>query len=183
MTARDNPVTVYLTDEEKAQIAEWADKAGKSQSDLLRDAVLEFTDRDRAARIEDKLDRVLTQLDGDTHAHTPAATGSASVPERAREIARLVYQNHDLPVKGADVEIAIENVAGGDERTVSKYKEQLKKRGLLYRHPMQPVWTDEKREWVQWVENATVSDDVHDHTQEYDMDTDEYDRLAEEVTA
>jgi len=178
MPGRDNPVTVYLTDEEKAQLTEWADEAGKSQSDLCREAIMEYTDRDRAARIESKLDRVLSSLDGETHTHTPPKK-SASVPERARSIARRLYEHNDMPVKGSAVEIAIENVAGGDDRTVSKYKEQLKKRGLLYEHPMQPVWTDQKREWVQWVENATVDTDVHEWVDQYDVTVDEYNEIAD----
>jgi len=75
VTRRDNPVTTYLSDEEKSELERWAADTEKSQAHLLREAVLEYLDHDRTARIEDevrdinaKLDDVLTQLDSDdTH--------------------------------------------------------------------------------------------------------------------
>lgn len=182
MGSRDNPVTVYLTDDEKQQVKKWADKSGKTVSGLVRDAVLEYTDRDRAARIEDKLDRTLSLLSDGEHTRTQEIGRNASVPEKARAIARRLYNNHEMPVKGNDVELAIEDIAGADDRTIDTQKDQLKKRGLLYEHPMQPVWTDSKRQWVKWVESATVDADVHDWTDEYDLSTTEYHDIAKEIT-
>jgi len=187
MSNRDNRVVTYLTDAEKAQLDEWAETTDKSMAHLLREAVLEYTDRDRTARIEEKVDKALTLLEDGEHTHTRTSESSASgntqksVPEKAREIARRVYQNHESPVKGTDVEIAIEDIAGGDERTLAKYTDQLKKRDLMFEHPVQPIWTDSKREWVQWVENATVDKSVHDWTDEYRMSFEEYDDIAEEI--
>jgi len=181
---RTHPVTGYLTDAEKRQLERWADETGKSQSQLVRDAIMEYTDRDRMSRIEDKLDRTLARLDGNTHTQDPSDTTSGtvpeSVPEKAREIADRIYSNHEMPVNRSDLELAVEDIAGGDDRTLEKYKEQLKKRGLLYRHPMQAVWTDDKREWVAWVEGATVNKDIYEITADYRMDTEEYIELAEE---
>lgn len=184
MPDRDNQVITYLDDGEYSQLKEWSETTGKSMSHLLREAILEYTDRDRTARIEDKVDRVLSVLDEDEHTHTRRSASSnpqKSVPEKARLIVERIRSNHDMPVKGKDVEIAIEDYAGGDNRTLDKYKSQFKKRGLLYEHPVQPVWTDEKTEWVKWVENATVAKDVHEWTDEYDMDTEEYNEIAAEV--
>lgn len=188
VTQRDTPVTVYLTPAEKAKLDEWASESDKSLSHLCREAILEYTDRDRTERIEhevraidDKLDRVLTLIDGE-HTHTSAPDKTASVPEKTRSIARRLYRNHEMPVKTTDVELAIEDIAGADDRTVAKYTEQLKKRGLLYEHPNSPVWTDEKEQWVVWVENAYHNPDVHDVTQEYGMSTIEYTDLAETTT-
>ena len=188
MTERDNPVTAYLTDDEKQKVERWSNELDKTQSELIRQAITEFTDRDRYERIEheigevhDKLDRVLASL-GDEHTHTSADPRTRSVPEKARDIARRIYRNHDLPVNDADVELAIEDIAGADERTVSKYKSQLKKRGLLFEHPNSPVWTDEKTEWVSWVEGAYVNPDVHDVTQEYGISTTEYTKTAEQIS-
>lgn len=156
-------------------------------SELLRDAVLEYTDLDRYERIEhemdqlhEKIDRVLTLVDGE-HTHTKGGDKTTSVPEKARSIARRIYTNHDTPVKTTDVELAIEDIAGGDERTISKYKEQLKKRGLLYEHPNSPVWTDDKETYVGWVEGAYHNPDVHKVTQEYGMSTTEYTEIAEAI--
>jgi len=181
MPARENAVTTYLTDAEKRQLEQWAEKSGKSQSDLVRDAIMEYTDRDRVARIEDKLDRTLSLLSDETHTHTENELRNASIPETARAIAKRIYKNHDAPIKGADVELAIEDLGGADDRTLDKYKRQLKKRGLLYKHPLQPVWTDEKQEWVGWVEGATVNSDVHEVTEKYDMDSTEYNEIADRI--
>lgn len=189
MPDRDVPVTVYLEPAEKSKLEKWSDKSGKSLSQLCRDAILEYTDRDRTERIEsevrkldDKLDRVLTLIDGQ-HTHTPGDSEPQSVPEKARSIARRLYENHEMPVNQTDVEIAIEDIAGGDDRTLEKYLSQLKKRGLLYEHPVSPVWTDEKEEYVTWVESARHNPDVHEVTQEYGMSTTEYTQLAEEIEA
>lgn len=182
MTNRDNLVKIYLTDEEKAQFTRWADEAGKTQSELGRDAILEYLDKDRAARIEDKLDRVLDALDSGEHTHTKTSRSKNSVPETARQVAKHIHANYETPIKGTDVELAIENIAEvGDERSVAKYKDQLKKRNLLFKHPHQPVWTDMKDEWVEWVENATVNPDISEMTADYGIDTDEYIELANTI--
>jgi len=177
---RDNPVTAYLSEEEKAQLQQWADECDKPQSQLVREAIIEYMDNDRSKRIEDKVDRCLTLLENQEHTHTRNPKGS--VPEKARMIARAIYANHNVPIKEKDVELAIENNGEvGDDRTVEKYKRQLKKRQLLFCHPMQPVWTDDKEQWVKWVENATVGKDVQDILQRHGMDMDEYDEIAMEA--
>lgn len=185
MADRRNPVTVYLTDSEKQKLETWADEVDASLSHLCREAIREYTDRDRTERVEhevrdinDKLDRVITLLDGE-HTHTSGPDKTTSVPDKARQIARRLYSNHDTPIQTADVDLAIEDIAGGDDRTVGKYHDQLKKRGLLYEHPNSPVWTDTKSEWVEWVEGAYHNPDVHEVTQEYGMSTTEYTELAE----
>lgn len=183
MGNRDNPVTVYLTDAEKQKLDRWSDEVDKPLSQLCRDAILEYTDRDRTERIEhevrdvnDKLDRVLSLVDGE-HAHTSG--GQKSVPEKARSVAQHLYRNHETPIQEKDVVMAIENIADvGDERSVGKYKEQLKKRELLFEHPNSPVWTDDKEEWVGWVEGAYHNPDIHEVTAEYGMSTTEYAQLA-----
>lgn len=188
MTNRDNPVTVYLTDDEKAKLKRWSDKTNKSISQLARQAILEYTDRDRVERVEsemnqlhEKMDRVLSLIDSQ-HAHTSIPSDATkSVPQKAREIVRRLYQNHEMPVRNEDVEIAIEDIAGGDSRTLKKYKKQFKKRGLLYEHPVSPVWTDDKEQFVKWSENATVNNDVHDAIQDYGISATEYTKLAEEL--
>lgn len=191
MTRRDNPVTVYLTDAEKSQIAEWADEANKPISQLCRDAILEYVDRDRSQRIEDevrdmhdKVDRLLAQTDSE-HTHTSSRSTSSkheSVPETSRKIARTLYENHEMPVKDSDLELVIENNAGATERTIKQYKSQLKKRGLLYQHPMGKVWTDDREQWVKWQEMASTGQtDVTDVVGEYGMTVDDYDEIAQEI--
>jgi predicted transcriptional regulator len=187
MTTRNNPVTFYLTDEEKARLEEFADTAGKSLSELSRDAIREYTDKDRFQRIEEKLDRVLSTMDGGEHTHT-GPSKQQSVPETAREIAKRIYANHDAPIKDNDVQIAIEDIGGGSKRIIDQYRQQLKKRGLLYEHPSDSsVWTDDKAEWAEWVENyveTVPTATVMDLLEPYGMELDEYDQLVEtEITA
>jgi len=190
VSKRDNVVKTYLDDEEKRQLVEWSEDTGKSQAALLRQAVLEYLDHDRSARIEaevrdlnTKVDDILTHLD-DSGSHTHTSSGPQSVPEKARAVARHIHDRHDIPIKTSDVEIAIENIADvGDDRSIDKYKRQLKKRGLLYQHPSGTVWTDEKTQFVNWVEGAYHDPDLHEVTDEYDIDTDEYIDIADKVTA
>jgi len=177
MGDRDNQVITYLDDREYKQIKEWSDETGKSMSHLLREAILEYTDHDRTARIEEKVDRALTLLeqDGDTHTQTHAGRESQkSVPDKAREIASRIYKNHGAPIKDKDVRRAIEDIAGADDRTVRKYKEQLRSRELLYDHPgTSAVWTDERADWEVWAKNyidAEPTAHLTDVLDEYGMD-------------
>lgn len=183
--SRDNQIITYVTDAEKRQLKEWAAKTGKSQSELAREAILEFTDHDRTRRLEEKVDRILNTLDAAAdgqHTHTNSTSTSRSVPEKARAIADHLNQHHETPVKTDDVELAIENIADvGDDRSVRKYKSQLKKRDHLFEHPLQPVWTDSKQEWVNWMEGATVDADPHEVTDDYGVTPDEYADLAMEA--
>jgi hypothetical protein len=180
MSEKSEQVKAYVTPAEKKQLKEWAAETDQSLSSLVRQAVLEYTDRDRAARIEDKLDRVLDSLGDDAHTHT--ARPGNSVPEKTRAIADHIYQHYDGAIKGDDVELAIENIAAvGDARSVRKYKKQLKKRNLLFKHPNQPVWTDDKEQWVGWVEGAYVDVDLNDVTDPYNIDAGEYADLVEEL--
>lgn len=157
---RDNPVTTYLSDDEKADLQQWAEKTEKSQAHLLREAVLEYLDHDRTARIEDevrevnaKLDDVLAQLDSDdTHTHTPSMSDSL---ETARKMIRVVQRQTDNPdgiVKDDNLVQVIENHAGVDDRTIRKYKDIFRRRGLLFEHPGEtPIWTLQSEQWVEWV--------------------------------
>ena len=156
MSKRDNPVKTYLDDEEKAQLVEWADETGKSQAELLREAVLEYLDHDRTARIEGqvrelsgKVDDILAHLDADTsHTHTQQSDSLVT----AREIIRRLQRNHDEVIRDGDVTTAIEDYAGTDPRTIRKYKRLFRKRGLLFEHPGdQPLWTTETETWGEWV--------------------------------
>ena len=153
----------YLTESEASQLSRWADEVGKSESALLRQAVLEYLDRDRTDRIEDKLDEVLTRLPEDgvaseaatTHTHkpdTPMNQSGSTATEKAREIVRRLQSDHDGVVKDSDVVRAIEDIAGVDDRTIRKYKSLFRRRGLLFEHPGEsPVWTFDSDEYLDWL--------------------------------
>lgn len=163
---RDVYKKTYLTEREAAQLSRWAEEAGKSESALLREAVLEYLDRDRADRIEDKLDAVLARLPEDgldaraepTHTHkpdTPMNQSGSKATEKARRIIQRLQSNHDAPVIQADaVDRAIEDIAGVDDRTIRKYKSLFRRRGLLFEHPgASAVWTFDTDQFMTWLRN------------------------------
>jgi len=167
MPRRNNRVVTYLSDEEEAQLDEWAESAGKSRSALLREAVLEYLDHDRAARAEDLarenqalLEELHTHLlDDDTHTHKDQGgmkRGSDSL-EKARRMVRRLQENHNEVIKAGDVDRVIEDMAGVDDRTLRKYKDIFRRRGLLFEHPGQPpTWTTDGNKWLSWLENFAV---------------------------
>lgn len=164
MADRDNQVITYLNDSEHSKLKEWSAETGKSMSHLLRDAVLEYTDRDRAARLEgrvddidEKLDEVLAALESDTaHTHTPGTspTNGSEASEKARAIVSRLQSNHDDVMKADVVDRAIEDIAGIDDRTKKKYKKLFRKRGILFEHPGEPpMWTTESQKWLNWMKD------------------------------
>lgn len=162
MPTRNNVKKTYLSDEEAARFSKWADEAEKSESALLRQAVLEYLDKDRAARIEEKVDRLEAKIDelhphpeADTaHTHKPTNTMSASseVAENKRQIVRRIQSNHSEVFKDDVLVRAIEDTAGYDDRTIDKYKRIVRERGLLFEHPGEsPLWTTETETWLDWM--------------------------------
>jgi hypothetical protein len=154
MSDRSEQVKTYVTPAEKQQLKEWAEETDQSLSSLVRQAVLEYTDKDRTARIEDKLDRVLDTLDADnTHTQTysgGAVTEGSQTVERTREIADRLYDNHGTILDDSDVDRAVTDIAGGDPRTVEKYKDELRSRSLLYEHPNDDLerWYSGRGAWL-----------------------------------
>ena len=157
----------------------------------LENALREYLDEGRDARLEKKLDEVLTHVREEpaTHTHTsddePSTAASPAV-ETAREIAERIHRNlnDEGNIPNADVERAIEDIGGADPRTVRRYKKRLKRRELLYKHPGAKIWTAERASWLNWVEDYMVAHpdlDLHDLTEEYDMSVDEYDQAVEQV--
>jgi hypothetical protein len=81
MSDRDHVVKTYCTADEVADLDEFADRAGKSRSEVVRQAIREYIDQDRASRIE-KLVRENNRLlrgegvagtdGGQPHGHAPA---------------------------------------------------------------------------------------------------------------
>lgn len=163
MSKRDHLVKGYLTEREKQQVRSWCAETGETQSEMVRNAVLEYIDRDRTARVEDevrdlhtKVDDVLALLDdGDEHTHTRPTDALTT----ARQIIRRLQQNHDEVMRTADVDRAVEDYAGIDDRTKAKYKDLFRKRGLLFEHPGDPPqWTTETSVWTKWLKQKTRLD-------------------------
>lgn len=162
MTRRNNVVSTYLSDDEKADLSRMSEQTGESQSSLVRKAVLEYLDRDRNARLEgkvrdldDKVDRVLEHLSDDTsHTHKghEVSNKATSVTEKARLMMRAIHDRDKDVIKSHDVELIIENYSGGDNRTIRKYKNHFRKRGLLLENPSEvPTWTTDTDMWSGWL--------------------------------
>jgi predicted transcriptional regulator len=160
---RDNRVWTYLTDDEKAQLSEWAADSGKSESQLLREAIMEYLDNDRTARIEeqvgelaDQVEEMHTLLADNTHTHTDTPdqsgpdTEASPTVQRAREIAERVHENNAEAVSEPDLDRAVKDIAGGDTRTLRKYRTELVERGHLYPHPSDtsPVYYLDRDQWL-----------------------------------
>lgn len=181
MSRRDNQIIAYLTDQEKAQLNEYVGNSEKTQSEVVRRAIMEYLDRDRAARLEsevrdlhEKVDRVVDTLDSDnshTHTEQPSMNQGSTAVERARDMVQRLQQNHEPVIKNDDVERAIEDIAGADNRTIRKYKQLFRKRGLLFEHPGErPVWTVESEKWCEWIADygrLNGKDDAEKKAQEY----------------
>lgn len=170
----------------REQINDWDGENPGHTGYHVEQALSEYIDRDRYARIEDKLDRVVAHVSdsGGTHTHT-SSRGSETV-ERARDIYRRVADNHGTVVRDDDLVRAIEDIAGADDRTVEKYKDVLRRRNLTYEHPAQSsVWTTDRQKWVVWVENHVDNDptlELTDVIDDYDLDEQRYEELLQEAT-
>jgi hypothetical protein len=169
----------------REQIDEWDGENPGHVGYHVEQALKEYVDTDRYARIEDKVDSVLAHVSDGGGAHTHTTTQASETVERARQIYRRLADNHGLVVKDDDVIRAVEDIAGADDRTVQKYKEVLKRRSLLFEHPADSaVWTTDREKWVRWTENHVDNNPtltVHDVIDEYDLDIDRYDELAAHI--
>lgn len=191
MADRDRRVQTYLTEAEHATLKQWSEETGKSMSSLLREAVLEYTDRDRTERIEselkalhEKMDDLQAHLSDDsTHTHKDGRVTKASeTVEKTREIARRIQENHEPVCHVDDVERAIEDIAGGDDRTLDKYRRKLKRRGLMYEHPTGEAWTYDRDQFFRWCD-AAYPDDVLPDLDAYPISQGEYEAELPEVLA
>jgi predicted transcriptional regulator len=156
---RDNRLKTTVSDGVAADVAEIADEADKSVAEVVRQAIREYTDHDRTARIEERIGRIEDKVDtlarGDTpgsddadHTHTNSdgmcdtggSGGARSVAaERTREIVRWIHENtNGEALKDKQVSKAIWTFAGDDPRTVRKYKDQVKGGIIRYCKPHPP---------------------------------------------
>ena len=156
MGTRDNPVTIYLDDEEMSQLKDWSNKTGDSISELGRRAIIEYTDHDRLHRVENRLDDIeamLSDLSGADNTHThehDTVTKASETVAKTRQIADRLQSNNDQVVKDDDLERAIKDIAGGDHRTITKYKDELRDRGFAFDHPLEdnPLWFLDQTPWL-----------------------------------
>jgi len=184
------PHSVRIDPDVYSEFVEWVeDKEGQKRHYIgqhVENALREYIDTDRNARIEQKVDQVLAHVSEQPTTHTHKQKGSETV-EKVRAIYKRLTENHGQVIPTPDVHRAIEDIAGADDRTIAKYERMLKRRSLLFEHPGQSaVWTPVQENWVKWCEskaNNEPSVSVTDLIQDYGVEIDEYDSIAERVEA
>jgi len=175
------------------------DKKGKLRGELGREvenAMREYMDNDRYERVEanqeethEMLNAVLATLGDadDTRTHTGDVTPT-TVTEK-RDIIAAKLRERDAPVMPArDVVDAIEDVAGGDDRTVRKYQDALRRSGEVYDHPSSDssAWTTDAEQFASWALGEFESRpdaSIRDILEPYAMDPNEYERLLDDAAA
>jgi Arc/MetJ-type ribon-helix-helix transcriptional regulator len=158
-------VVADVPEEWVIELDEQAETAGKSRADLIRTAIREYLDEDRAARLAADMAEVMSQLDriegtladGSTHTHTSTMSGqdgpttaTSETVQRTFEIAQRLQSNHEGPLLEKTVNRAIKDIAGGDPRTVAKYQTELKERDHAYEHfdDDNPSWYLDREQWL-----------------------------------
>jgi len=152
-------------DELWQQFCEWVeDVEGQKHGEIGRhvdNALREYINEDRQARLERNQHEIQEQL-SDVRAllseregtHTHKADPGCAESDPVAEIHRRVVNNYKGAVKDGDVERVIENVRDldiGDPRTLRRYKQKLRQRGLLFEHPGEPpLWTADRDMWTNW---------------------------------
>lgn len=177
------PRTVRVSDETwdafVKQVVEWEGQKHGEIGRHAEKALEEYIDHGRLARIEEKLDEVVGAVtdDGTTRTHTSPGTGTTS--EKTRAIFQRLRDNHGAVISASDVDRAIEDYAGGDPRTLKKYRRKLKRRRLLFKHPTDDVWTPDGPRWASWVDKYvenTPTAEIVDVTEAYDMDIPQFEQ-------
>lgn len=175
------------------------DKKGKIRGELGREvenAMIEYMDHDRYDRIEDgqqttheKLDSILAALGDADSTHTHTADVSPTTVSEKRDLIAAQLRDRDAPVMPErDVVAAIEDVAGGDDRTISQYKTKLRTAGAVYDHPSSDssAWTTDAEQFASWAlaEFESRPDaSIRDILEPYAMDPNEYEELLDEAAA
>lgn len=158
---------------------------GQKYGNLGREAgnaFAEYADQDRLERVDEKVDEILARLDDldATHTHKHSETA-----EKAERIAEVLANTDRVVIPDEQVVRAIEDVAGGDDRTLRKYKDVLKRRGLAFQHPSDEwSWTLDREEWLGWaVDHINTNPSVSrtDVIQGYPIGYDEIEEMATEV--
>jgi len=158
----------------------------------VENALSEYVDRDRYARIEEQVEenadllaeiRGLVSDESGEHTHK----GPTTVRERAERIAADLQSADSHIITTGDVEQAIREHAGSSDRTFDKYKRELKQLGELYENPHHDseAWTVDRMLWVRWATDYVDNvPDAHylDLIDDYPMDSNDWDRITTKVT-
>lgn len=175
------------------------EKKGKIRGELGREvenAMMEYMDNDRLSRVEEgqketheMLNALMASLGDSDSTHTHTADVSPTTVSEKRDIIAAKLKDRDAPVMPErDVVQAIEDVAGGDERTIKQYKGSLRRSGNVYDHPSSDseAWTTDDEQFASWALGEFESRpdaSIRDILEPYAMDPNEYERLLDDAAA
>lgn len=146
------PLNVRVDEEVIQDFREYTQESkGKIRGEmgrLVENALIEYMDNDRSARIEEKVDALPEEIVGALLEELPErerrntqTTNTTTNPGSQTE-KRLQSIVTELPdntaVSEAMLETPIENHAGSSPKTLDKYKRLLKKRGHVFEDPTEP---------------------------------------------
>ena len=134
------------------------DKKGQVRGEMgreLENAMIEYMDNDRSARIEEKVDELhemmeesLSEesLDGERETATSSngqsddSDSGRSINQRTRDSLNAIKAEipKDTTISASLLESAIEEHAGHSYKTLQRYKDMLIKRGEILEHPVEP---------------------------------------------
>ena len=171
------------------------EKKGKTRGELGRmaeRALIEYMDNDRYARIEanqaethELLNSVLGALSENSTTHTHTADVKPMTVTEKRDLIAGKLRDREAPIMPErDVVDAIESVAGGDDRTIRKYMDSLRRSGKAFDHPSSDstAWTTDAEQFATWAlaEFESRPDaSMRDILDAYAMDVREYEDLLD----
>jgi len=167
---------------------------------LVENALVEYMDNDRTARVEDvvrenndllnELADTLSEAGGHTHTPSDSVSGGSETVEKTHEIKERLDANHGTGLTEAELNRAITDIAGGHPQTKQKYRNELKQRGLAFEHPNDhsDVWFLDREPWFAQVKayaSSTPSPEktIDDILTDYDVQTRKVDGRLELVSA
>jgi len=157
------PVSVSVDPKVWAAFREFViEKHGKKRGELGREvenALSEYMDRGRYARIEERLEaleegqnEVLARLpEKRLHTHAQRYAAFEDLPPETRDgVKGLLANLEEGEVKPSDIKQAAmsEPASRGDDRTITKYREILESRGILLPHPVKAGDQNDSDAWV-----------------------------------
>ena len=142
----------------KEYIRDTQGKVRGNFSEAVENAMIEYMDNDRYMRIEDKLDTVLEEVQGEgghsssggsTHTHIQNGTKSrgTTIYKKCETIASELTKTEGVVVQERELKSKIMEVSGSDDRTIEKHKKTLRSRGVMFKHPSSPIWFTDREEF------------------------------------